>query len=69
MEVKPKPKKRRGFQSIIKGIDNYGYPITLTYKNKTEYKSLLGGLITILFRLIVFIYIVYALKELITRRP
>ena len=48
-------------------MDTYGYPITLTYKNETEFKTLLGGILTLVFRIIVILFIVFEAKDIITR--
>ena len=40
----------------------------MTYKNEAEYKSILGGILTILFRLAVLSYVIFQAKYLITRQ-
>lgn len=45
-------KERRGFGPRIsrglKSVDIFGHPITLQYKNDTEYKSAMGGFMTVI---------------------
>ena len=59
MEIRAKSRKRRGVKGLMKSIDTYGYPITLTYKSQSEYQSVFGGMLTILFRLLVLLYVMY----------
>ena len=59
--------KRKTLSQWVKGFDNYGYPISLTYKNESEFKSLLGGIATIMFRFAIFMYIVFQIKGLAER--
>lgn len=47
---------------FIKRLDIFGAPINLTYKKRTTYKSLLGGIVTLLSRIILFAYFVYQVK-------
>lgn len=35
-------------RSILKNIDSYGIPVSLTYKKKPEIRSVIGGLFTII---------------------
>jgi len=32
---------------IVKSLDNFGKPISLTYNGETEFKTLYGGILTI----------------------
>jgi hypothetical protein len=41
----------------LKGIDRYGIPVGLTYKREREITSVVGGLATILARLIIVGYL------------
>jgi hypothetical protein len=34
-------------RSLLKNIDTYGIPVSLTYKKKPEIRSVIGGLFTI----------------------
>ena len=55
--IAAKAKRTRNCSSFVKELDQYGYPITLTYKNDTEYKSVFGGIATLFFRILVFLYL------------
>lgn len=41
---------RRKILGLIRGIDAFGHPINLTYKKDPTFKSVLGGLFTLLAR-------------------
>jgi len=32
---------------IVKGLDNFGKPVSLTYNGETEFKTLYGGILSI----------------------
>ena len=46
---------------IIKDMDIVGVPVSLTYKNDTHFKSLPGGIMTIVIRLGIIAYFVQQL--------
>jgi hypothetical protein len=52
-------KQRKTLTEWVKGVDNYGHPITLTYKNESEFKSLLGGIATLIFRIAILAYVIF----------
>lgn len=52
---------------MIKSFDSYGYKIQLTYKNENKYKTFLGGLVTLIAYLGVFIFFVVLMKQVIYR--
>ena len=37
----------------------YGMPLTFSYKKNTSFKTTLGGLVTILTRLLILVYVCY----------
>ena len=51
MEMKLKKRPRKQCFNIIRSLDIYGYPINLTYQNDTTFKSFLGGVSTIIYRI------------------
>ena len=53
---------------IIRSIDSYGHPISLTYKNESTFKSLLGGVFTILTRLCVFAFLLSEILDVINKK-
>ena len=44
---------------LLKSIDVYGVPVSLTYKREPQIKSSVGGLATIIARILVLAYICY----------
>ena len=47
----------KSLKKTIRGFDIYGSPIQLTYKKETTFKSLLGGVVTLLTRLGILAYL------------
>lgn len=43
-------------QSFLTRIDVFGYPISLTYKKESTFKSSIGGFMTILSRVVILLY-------------
>ena len=68
MSISVKSRKNRGFSTFIKNMDHYGYPITLTYRNDTEFKSILGGIVTLGFRIVVFTFVIFQMKDIIQKK-
>ena len=52
---------------MVKSVDSYGVPVSLTYKGDPQIKSLLGGSATILARTLVVAYFVYQCKGVLDR--
>jgi hypothetical protein len=52
---------------MVKNVDSYGVPVSLTYKGDPQIKSLFGGIATILARTIVIAYFVYQCKWVFDR--
>eukprot|EP00347_Sterkiella_histriomuscorum_P006411 403352871 len=55
-------------KQAIKSQDMFGHKIGLTYKNKSSYKTSFGGIITILFRLGIIIYLAMQLIDVYNRK-
>ena len=49
-------------------MDIYGHPINLTYKEHETYKSVLGGVFTIISRLLVCIYLILEFKSVVDKK-
>ncbi len=47
----------RTSKRFLKNIDRYGIPVGLTYKGEPEITSVVGGLATILARLVIIAYL------------
>ena len=45
--------------ALIRGIDQFGHPVSLTYKENSKYRSSLGGFITILCYFAILGYFLY----------
>lgn len=64
--------KRSGFcykfSSFLRDNDNYGHPVTLTYKKFPEFRSPLGGLISLLITLFMLSFFGYLMNQCITRQ-
>ena len=43
---------------LIKDMDMFGVPVSLTYKNDTHFKSLAGGMMTLLIRVAIIAYFI-----------
>lgn len=43
---------------MIRRFDSYGHPINLTYEGETTYKSILGGLFTLLTRIAILAFLI-----------
>jgi hypothetical protein len=52
---------------LVKSVDSYGVPVSLTYKGDPQIKSLLGGMATIISRTLVIAYFVYQCKWVFDR--
>ena len=49
---------RRGFISgMLRSLDRFGYPITLTWKDQNTFKTTFGGVMTVLSVISIFIYL------------
>ena len=64
MQVQAKAKEKQFVRKFVKNLDSYGYPINMTYKSSSEFKTVFGGAITIFFRMIVLLYIGFQINDL-----
>lgn len=51
----------------IKKLDRFGHPITLTYDNEPAFKSVFGGVMTILSIMIIVAYLGFNVHTALTR--
>ena len=42
--------------NLLRRMDSYGYKVQLHYKNEPEYKSVLGGSLTLVTFLVILVY-------------
>eukprot|EP00347_Sterkiella_histriomuscorum_P011955 403370457 len=57
----------RRLRKLIKNADLYGQPITLLYKGRATYQTVFGGVITIISRLGIFVFLLILANSLINR--
>lgn len=57
----------RLFKKGVKHTDSFSTPIYLTYKGEQKYKTIYGGLTSILLSIFIFLYTIYLFNILITR--
>ena len=50
----------------FKGLDMYGESIQLTYNGENKYTTYAGGVLTIVFYVVMFLYISYSLQYLVS---
>lgn len=50
------PSFKKKIRRFLKSIDKYGVPVSLTYKNEPCINSVLGGISTIIARVIILSY-------------
>jgi len=60
--------KKTGCNRFLKKLDTYGVPVTLTYQKNPEIRSSLGGLMTILSRLLILTYLGLQFKDVVRRK-
>ena len=63
--------RKNAFQSflqIIRRVDCYGHPINLTYEGQSTFKSLLGGLFTILTRMAILAFFISELIQVVHKK-
>ncbi len=60
--------KKTGCNRFLQKLDTYGIPVTLTYKKNPEIRSSLGGLMTIVSRLLILAYLSLQFRNVINRK-
>jgi len=48
----------------IRNVDSFGHPIQLTYKSEESFKTIFGGVVTLLTRLILIVYLCISLRAI-----
>ena len=56
-KVEQPPSLKKRIRRFLKSVDRYGVHVGLTYKNQNCIKSVLGGISTIIARLIILSYL------------
>ena len=58
-----KDRRKNGFvnsiATFLKFNDTTGYPVSLTYKGSHNYKSVVGGILSLFTKCVVFAYFIY----------
>ena len=66
-----KARRKNGFVNSLarffKFNDTTGYPVSLTYKGSHNYKSVAGGILSLLTKFVVLAYFCYQLRLVFTR--
>ena len=52
----------------MKGVDRYGIPVSLTYKNDPLIRSVTGGVATVLARLVIIVYLGFECKTVFDKK-
>ena len=60
--------KKGGCNRFLENLDTYGIPVNLTYKKNAEFKSSLGGLMTIISRLLILTFLGLEIKDVFRRK-
>ncbi len=55
------------FSKLLKGQDAFGHKITLNYQNQPTFRSVFGGIVTILLRLALFGYFLSNMIDVINK--
>ncbi len=65
-----KAKRKNGFMNslsrFLKFNDTTGYPVSLTYKGSHSYKSVIGGILSLMTKFLVLAYFIYQLQLVFT---
>jgi hypothetical protein len=59
---------KRRIRKAIKSLDIYGYELNLTYKNSQKFKTTLGGIFTIMSRVLLFIYFGFLIRDIVNQK-
>ena len=59
--------KSKKFCKVFKGLDRFGYSVTLKYKNKSEYHTVFGASVTLIIFCGIFGYFLYLMKIVFNR--
>ena len=61
MKAKRKNGLMNSLSRFLKFNDTTGYPVSLTYKGSHSYKSVIGGILSLMTKFIVLAYFIYQL--------
>ena len=74
METKIKPKNKNlflsaisSFSGFIRDKDEYGHPILLNYKGDDTYKTLPGGILSIIAQIILLFYGILRVRDMVDK--
>ncbi|CDW81840.1 UNKNOWN [Stylonychia lemnae] len=66
------PNKPRNFRTVLADYicqqDQFGHPISLTYKRNNTFKTFFGGFITILFRMGIVVFLVFEIMKVVEKK-
>jgi hypothetical protein len=69
-ETKVKPKigwTHNKISAFLSSQDSHGHPIQLTFDGETEYRSPLGGILSLFSKALVLSYFLYLVKQVFSR--
>lgn len=52
---------------FLKSLDLHGHSVSLTYKNRTTFKTLTGGIVTLISCLVIFVFFCVMMNRIIER--
>lgn len=55
------------FSKFLRSHDDFGQPVTMTYKGESSYKTSCGGFLTLLARMLSFAFFAYLLVDFVTK--
>ena len=64
--MKNKPSFQDRITKQIEGQDVFGHPVSLTYKGQQTYQSVLGGLVSLVGKLLIFVYFVIQVNTVLS---
>ena len=66
LTIKSSLSKRAG--KMLRNLDSFGHPVTLTYNNKSEYQSIFGGVASLILNIGVFIYAMLLFSQTVSKK-
>ncbi len=62
-------KKNQTFAGFIKSLDLYGYPVGLSFEGSSKYKSVLGGVLSLVSTLTILAYFAVCIMNVVNKTP
>lgn len=55
---------KKKIKTWVRRQDIYGVPINLTYKNENTFQTMPGGVITLMYRCVIFAFLLFQVSDL-----